>query len=137
MANTVIRITRHAVDLDRVNFLKGVYGEDVRVITEDIPYGEDPVASVKALIERHKTDGNLVVAVEATAPFPVLMKLVERRRELEVALIRTQFARDEGGRVIVSGKEEGTGRDLFKFGYYEELEKIEFLTRRLESAASS
>lgn len=127
----IIRITRHELDADREQFLKAVYGSDVRVVTDDIPYGDDPVAAVKALIERTETDGDKVVAVEAQAPFPALMKLVDRRRDLGVALIRAQFERDGGGRAIVVGKDD-KGRDLLKFSHYEELERIEFQTRRLE-----
>lgn len=128
--NAVLRITRHELDADRTAFLKAIYGDDVRIVTEDIPYGDDAVASVKALIERTETDGNKVVAVEAQAPFPALMKLVDRRRDLGVALIRAQFERDGSGRAVVSGK-DGSGRDLLKFSHYEELERIEFQTRRL------
>ncbi|MDO8523607.1 MAG: hypothetical protein Q7R74_00080 [bacterium] len=131
MAATVVRITRHPLDADREQFLKTVFGDDVRVVTDDIPYGDDPVAAVRALIERTEAGGDKVVAVEPQAPFPVLTKLVDRRRELGIPLIRVQFARNEGGRAIVVGKDEG-GRDLLKFSHYEELEKIEFLTRRLE-----
>lgn len=127
MANIVLRITRHPLDTDREAFLKAVYGDDVRVVTEDIPYGDDGVAAVKALIERV---GN-VVAVEAQAPFPVLMKLVDRRRDLGVALIRAQFERDAGGRAVVVGKDD-KGRDLLKFSHYEELLRIEFETKPLQ-----
>ncbi|MCA9357526.1 hypothetical protein KC872_04915 [Candidatus Kaiserbacteria bacterium] len=126
----VARITRHPVDADRMACLKAVFGDDVRVVTEDIRYGEDPVGAVKALIEHLQADGDRVVAVEATAPFPVLSRLVNAQRELGVALIRAQFARDEGGRAIVAGKDEG-GRDILAFSHYEEIEKIELLTRRL------
>ncbi len=128
----IIRITRHPLDADRQVFLNLVYGQDVQIVTEDIPYGDDPVVAVKNLIARVEAETNgKVVAVEAQAPFPALMKLVERRRDIGVALIRAQFERDEGGRAVVVGKDLG-GRDLLKFSYYEELERIEFQTRRLE-----
>jgi len=132
MTNVVLRITRHDLDADRTGFLKVVYG-DVSIVTEDVPYGDDPVAAVRALIESYQIDDQKVVAVEPQAPFPVLMKLVEHRRDLGVALIRAQFERDAGGRAIVVGKDE-SGRDLLKFSHYEELEKIEFQTRRLAAA---
>ncbi|MBP9749581.1 MAG: hypothetical protein KBD21_02530 [Candidatus Pacebacteria bacterium] len=130
----VIRITRHDLDEDRAAYLRAVYGDDVAVVTEDIRYGDDPVAEVRALVERvEATEGGKVVAVEAQAPFPVLMRLVDQaRRQLGVPLIRAQFARDEGGRAIVTGQDSG-GRDLLKFAYYEELERIEFQVRRLGS----
>ena len=131
MNNIIVRITRHELDADRTSFLQKVYGNDVNVVTKDIPYGDDPVAAVKTLIASVESSGGKVVAVEAQAPFPVLIKLVERRRDLGIALIRAQFARDGSGRAIVSGKDE-SGRDLLKFSHYEELEKIEFQTRRLE-----
>ncbi|MGC9602447.1 MAG: hypothetical protein ABSE76_01750 [Minisyncoccia bacterium] len=128
---TVLRITRHPADADRTAFLKAIYGDDTNIVTEDIPYGDDPVASVRSLIERTESNGDKVVAVEAQAPFPVLMKLVDRRHDLGVAFIRTQFERDASGRAIVVGKDE-SGRDLLKFSHYEELEKIEFQTRQLK-----
>ena len=127
---TVLRITRHPLDESRERFLKEIYGDDVKSITVDIPYGDDPVAAVQALIKRLETNGDKVVAVEAQAPFSMLMKLVERKRDLGVALIRAQFERDANGRAIVVGKDD-QGRDLLKFSHYEELEKIEFQTRPL------
>jgi len=131
MTNTVLRITRHPLDDDRAAYLKGVYGDDVRVVTNDVPYGDDAVASVKALIASVEAEGGEVAALEAQAPFPVLMKLVDRRRDLGVALIRAQFERDQGGRAIVVGKDD-KGRDLLKFSHYEELLRIEFETQRLK-----
>lgn len=127
----VLRITRHPLDLDREEFLKRIYGSDLRVVTDDIRYGEQSVEAVLALIANTQSNGDKVVALEAQAPFPVLLKLVERRRDLGVTLIRAQFDRDEGGRAIVVGKDEG-GRDVLKFSHYEELVRIEFETRSLE-----
>ncbi len=127
----ILRITRHPVDAARETFLRDVFGDDLVVVTEDIRYGDDPVAAVKALIESFEADGSKVVAVEAQAPFPVLIKLVDHRRDIGAPLIRAQFERDEGGRAIVTGQDE-RGRDLLKFSHYEELERIEFQTRRLE-----
>jgi hypothetical protein len=126
----VIRITRHAADDARIAFLQAVYGDDVQIITDDIPYGDDGVVAVIELIDRHHTDECPVVAVEAQAPFPVLMKLVDSRRDLGVSLIRAQFERGPNGRAIVTGKDE-KGRDLLKFSHYEELLRIEFETKQL------
>ncbi|MDP2638930.1 MAG: hypothetical protein Q8P06_02060 [Candidatus Azambacteria bacterium] len=128
--NTVIRITRHPLDADREQFLKSVFGDDVCVVTEDIRYGDDPIAAVKELIASTETDGRKVVAIEAQAPFPVTIKLVDQRRDLGVALIRAQFERSEDGRAIVVGKDD-KGRDLLKFSHYEELVRIQFDTRPL------
>ena len=131
MSAIVIRITRHPLDVEREAFLRAVFGHDLMVVTSDIPYGTDPVESVRALIVSVETElGGKVVAIEAQAPFTVLVKLVERRRDMGVALIRAQFERDESGRAISYGKDE-SGRDLLKFAYYEELERIELQTRRL------
>jgi len=127
----VIRITRHPLDVEREAFLRSVFGHDLMVVTSDIPYGTDPVESVRSLIGGVEADiGGKVVAIEAQAPFTVLVKLVERRRDMGVALIRAQFERDRDGRAIVYGKDE-SGRDLLKFSHYEELERIELQTRRL------
>jgi len=130
---TVVRITRHPVDGPRLEYLRDVYGDDVEVITNDILYGGDPVAAVKKLIVSIETDGCEVVAVEAQAPFPVTMKLVDGRRDLGVALIRAQFERGEDGRAIVVGQDE-SGRDLLKFSHYEEMVRIVFETRHLQVA---
>lgn len=130
MSNVVVRITRHPLDSEREAFLQSVFGSDLRIVTDDIRYGDDPVGSVKDLIERTEADGGKVVALEAQAPFPVLLKLVDRRRDLGVALIRAQFERDAGGRAIVAGQ-DASGRDLLKFSHYEELVRLEFETRRL------
>ena len=131
MSAIVIRITRHPLDVEREAFLRSVFGHDLMVVTSDIPYGTDPVESVRSLIGGVEADiGGKVVAIEAQAPFTVLVKLVERRRDMGVALIRAQFERDRDGRAIVCGKDE-SGRDLLKFSHYEELERIELQTRRL------
>jgi hypothetical protein len=130
ITNTIIRITRHDLDQPRQAFLRSIYGDDVNIITDDIPYGSDSVAAVKALIEKIEGRGYTVVALEAQAPFPVTLKLVDRRRDLGVALIRAQFERDEGGRAIVTGQ-DASGRDLLKFSHYEEVVRIEFETHRL------
>ncbi len=127
--STILRITRHPLDTDREVALKAAYGDDVVVITEDIQYGADPVGSVMELIERH--GGRSVVGIEAQAPFPVTMKLVDARRQLGVDLLRATFARDAGGRAIVTGQDAG-GRDILKFEGYELLERIVFETRPLE-----
>jgi hypothetical protein len=128
----VLRITRHPLDSARMSFLRRVYGNDILVITEDMEYGADPVEALRSLLKQVMVSGDSVVAVEAQAPFPVLMRLVEARRELGVTFIRAQFERDAGGRAIVVGKDE-SGRDLLKFSHYEELLRIEFDTRRLGS----
>lgn len=130
MKKIVIRITRHPLDNDRLDFLKAVFGDDVEIVEQDIAYGDDPVATVKALIERLTTAGEEVVAVESIAPFPVLIKLVDARRDLGVKLIRAQFARGEDGRAVVTGQDE-KGRDILKFSHYEELLRIEFDTKPL------
>lgn len=127
----VLRLTRHPADEARINFLKEVFGNHVEVITEDIPYGNDPVAEVQTLIGRLCTDDKPVIAIEAIAPFPVLMTLVGARRQLGVPLIRVQFARDESGRAIVAGKDH-EGRDILTFSHYEELLRIEFETQKLQ-----
>lgn len=133
MAPIVLRITRHPLDDEREAFLRQVFGDGLQVITDDVPYGDDPIAAVKALIERYQTGDNRVVALEAQAPFPVLMRLVDRRGDFGgggVAVIRAQFKRDADGRNLVVGK-EANGRDKFAFSHYEELMRIVFETRPL------
>jgi hypothetical protein len=129
---SIIRISRHPLTEEREAFLRSVFGDDLMVVTEDIRYGDDPVGAVKALIEQVEADHNSkVVAVEAQAPFPVTMKLVDARRDMGVRLIRAQFMRDDFGRAIVVGQDE-RGRDVLKFSHYEELKRIVFDTQRLE-----
>lgn len=126
MKIVVIRITRHAADVGRVNALKSAFGEEVEILDRDIPYGVDPVAAVKQLIKSTEAEvGGKVVAVEAQAPFSALIKLVDQRRDLGIKLIRAQFERDATGRAVVVGKDE-SGRDLLKFSHYEEFVRIEF-----------
>lgn len=124
--NVVIRITRHAADAARANALKSAFGEEVVIVDHDIPYGVDPVAAVRQLIESVEVEsGGKVVAVEAQAPLSVLIRLVQQRSEIGAKLIRAQFERDATGRAVVVGKDE-SGRDLLKFSHYEEFVRIEF-----------
>ncbi|OGG92867.1 hypothetical protein A2609_03380 [Candidatus Kaiserbacteria bacterium RIFOXYD1_FULL_47_14] len=128
----LVRITRHPFDAAREAFLKSVFGSDLVVVTDDIRYGDDAVASVKELIQRIESEtGGEIVAVEVQAPPPALIRLVDRQRDLGVVLIRAQFERDEFGRAIVEGKDE-SGRDLLQFSHYEVLEQIVFKTKKLE-----
>lgn len=128
-----VRISRHPFTEERREYVQKVFGDDIFVVTEDIPYGDDAIASVNALLERLADDGSsVIVALEAQAPFPVLQRLVESRRQLRDSplLIRVQFARDAGGRARVIGTDD-QGRDVLAFSHYEILERIEFQTRRL------
>ncbi len=119
MKNVVLRITRHPLTEDREVSLRSVYGKDVRVVTEDIPYGSDPIAAVRALVERAEVDGGKVVAVEAVGPEHVLLQLVEGLADDGIIVIRQVYKRDpETGRVIVTGKDE-RGRDILAFDCYE------------------
>lgn len=124
---TVVRITRHEADADRIIELRRVFGEDVSIITNDIQFGDDPVLAVSECLARNQE----TVAIEVVAPFPILVKLVEAQRRLGVLILRAQFKREECGRAIVVGKDE-TGRDVLAFDHYEVIERIEFQTRRLE-----
>ncbi len=125
----VLRITRHKADTPRWEYLRAKWG-DISLLDRDVPYGDDPVATVTALLAEYRAEGREVIAIEVQAPFPVLMRLVGARRELAVPLIRAAFERGDDGRAIVVGKDQN-GRDLFKFSHYEELVRIEFETRRL------
>lgn len=65
----LVRITRHPFDAAREAFLKSVFGSDLVVVTDDIRYGDDAVASVKELIQRIESEtGGEIVAVEVQAP---------------------------------------------------------------------
>ena len=122
----VVIISRHQPDLDRVNFLKNVFGPETQVLCFDIRYGDNPVQTIADFIKEIEVDfdGN-VVAIEPVAPFPVLIKIVDAKRQLGVKILRSVFERDSFGRIIVTGQ-DSSGRDIFKFGRYEELVRIEF-----------
>lgn len=124
---TVLRITGHQeVDSKRYEALKRAFGDDILIITQDVEYGPYPVETVRMLIEELPGP---VVAVEAIAPFSILMALVQARDILKTKFIWAQFAR-ENGRAKVVGK-DASGRDILEFDSYEELVKIEFQTRPL------
>jgi len=127
----VIIISRHAPDFERVEFLKTIFGSDLQVLNYDIRYGENPANSILNLINEveEEFDGK-VVAVEPIAPFPTLVRILEARKELGVKILRAVFARDSFGRIIVTGR-DSSGRDIFKFGRYEELVRIEFQVSEL------
>lgn len=123
----VVRITRHPADVARVDALKGAFGNDVQVVTEDVSFGDDPVKAVVDLLGRHEG----VVAIEVVAPVPVLAKLTSAKRELGgVLILRAEFARGADGRVVVTSQDE-SGRDIFGFGYYEVIERVQVQTRPL------
>ena len=123
----VVRITRHPADVARIDALKRAFGVDTQVIDDDVPYGDDPVKTVVGLIQKHGD----VVAIEVIAPIPVMAKLTSARRELgDVLILRAEFARGADGRALVVSK-DASGRDVFGFGHYEVIERVEVVTRPL------
>lgn len=117
----ILRFTRHPVDANRKLFLRKVYGEDCEIISQDFPYGTDPVSTIKEAIG---VVGD-VVAIEVIAPFAILMKLVDGRRTLGVTILRAEFRRDGTGRAVVTGK-DAEGRDILAFDRYVSLDRIAF-----------
>jgi hypothetical protein len=127
MTATVIRITRHPWASDRTSALQQAFGEDVILVDRDIPFGDNPVAAVQALIAEY--DG--VVAVEVVAPVPVLAKLTQAKRELgTIKILRAEFARGADGRALVVGQ-DADGRDVFGFSHYVVVERVEVVTKPL------
>lgn len=123
----VIRITRHPVDDARITALKKHFGIDTEIIDNDVPFGDDPVKAVVELIEKY----GAVAAIEVVAPIPVLAKLSQARRELgDVLILRAEFARGQDGRAVVVSK-DANGRDVFGFGHYDVIERVEVITRKL------
>jgi len=115
MKTTILRITRHSADQQKLESLKKAYG-NVEIVELDLHYGYDPVVAVKAAVEEKNA-----AVLEPTGPFPVLKKLAQSVSdgELSVEMIRGQLARDpETGRVKVIGQEPG-GRDILGFSHYE------------------
>ncbi len=126
----VLRITRHELDEGRLAALKDAFGDDVRVVTEDVRFGDDPVAAIRTAMDELGD----VVAIELVAPFPVLMKIVDGRRRLDdVPILRAQFRRGQDGRAVVAGQ-DASGRDILAFSHYEELVRIVFETRAFPPA---
>jgi len=127
MTSVVLRITRHSADEDRLAAFRAAYGSDVVIADEDMRYGDNPVAAVLEAIARHSTDYHRVVAVEAIGPFTVVEQLVRERQQLNVDLLRAEFARGENGRAVVVGK-DAQGRDILQFSHYVRLLRLEFQT---------
>ncbi len=124
----VIRITRHPADDARIAALRKHFGIDTQVIDDDVPYGDNPVNTVVGLLQKHGD----VVAIEVVAPIPVLAKLTQAHRELgNVLILRAEFARGADGRAVVVSK-GANDRDVFGFGHYEVVERVEVVTRKLD-----
>lgn len=114
--NTILRITRHPLTDERNDWLRRHFGNDIAVVTEDVVYGDDPVAAVVLVIERC---AHPVLAVEAMGPEPKLIELANGLAERSIPLIRPVYRRDpKTGRVVVTGQDEA-GRDVFAFERYE------------------
>lgn len=121
-APVVLRVMRHPLDLEREAWLRDFFGEHMIVITEDVPYGDDPVASVQAVIDMiEAAEDRQVVGVEAGGPEPKVIALVEALATQGIPLIRQVFQRGPDGRVIVTGQDE-KGRDILAFDSYEAVE---------------
>lgn len=126
---TVVRITRHPFDSARETALKEVFGDELRLVDRDIPFGENPIAAVQELMQEYGD----VVALEVVAPIPVLARLVGSKRELgNVLIIRAEFLRGPDGRAAVIGQDK-SGRDIFGFSHYEVVEEVLVKTRLLSS----
>jgi hypothetical protein len=123
----VIRITRHPADDARIEALRTYFGEDTEVITDDVPYGDDPVGAVVGLLQKYSG----TAAIEVVAPIPVLAKLTNARRELgDVLILRAEFQKGADGRAVVVSK-DANGRDVFGFSHYEIVERVVVQTRKL------
>lgn len=120
---TILRITRHPAVPEKIAALQEKFGAELKIVEQDLRYGDDPVAAVKDLLATLDNP----VAVELSAPMPVLIKLLDAR--LPVLLLRAEPVR-ENGRAVVIGQDEN-GRDIFQFSHYEVLKRIVFETERL------
>lgn len=117
MANVVYRNVRHPLTADRAEWLKNHLGMDAEH-TQDISYGDDPLAAVMTVVNQLQADGDTVVAVEAGGPEAIMIALAEGLSEQSITLIRQVFARGEDGRILVTGQDE-RGRDILAFDRYE------------------
>ncbi len=125
--DTVVCITRHPKDQPRLDSLRAKFGHDVNIVETDLQYGEDPVEAVRQFIEGL---GEKVVAIEAIAPFPVLMRLVDQGRDCLPPFIRAELRRGPDGRAVVTGKDE-RGRDILAFDRYVRLVRLTIETAEL------
>ncbi len=111
--STIVRIGRHAATDSHIAALRAAFGSNVEITQpQDVPYGNDPVAAVKAALDGWHN----VAAVEAAGPEPVLIALVQG---LGVPVIRPVFRRN-GDRVAVVGQ-DANGRDIFEVERYDAL----------------
>ncbi|MEP7162232.1 MAG: hypothetical protein ABI747_00500 [Candidatus Moraniibacteriota bacterium] len=126
---TIVRITRHPADPSRIEALRKAFGNDLKIVDDDVPYSDDPVKAVAGLLEKYGD----VVAIEVVAPVPVLAKLTAAKREFgNLLILRAEFARGTDGRVVVTSQ-DAHGRDVFGFGHYEVIEQVLVKTRPLIS----
>lgn len=122
----LLRVMRHPLDAEREEWLQDYFGPRLRVVTEDVPYGDDPAAAVRAVIDLIEADeDHFVVAVEAGGPEWAMIALSEALGEnfgeVGTMLIRQTFQRGPDGRVVVTGQDDN-GRDILAFGGYEAVE---------------
>ena len=118
MTKLVLRVMRHPIEGDREAVLRGVFGDDLRIVTEDVMYGDDPVVAVLGVAARHCAADEQLVAVEAVGPEPKLIALAEGLAEKGIVLIRQVFRRGEDGRIIEIGR-DASNRAIFAFDHYE------------------
>jgi hypothetical protein len=114
-----VRISRHELSIQGQEWLEHKF-PGIEIVTQDIPYGDNPVAAVTTLL--NSFDPTEVVAVELGAPIAVLARLLAAKRDIPVPLVRQRFARDGEGRVLVSGQDE-SGRDILVFDGYDVYEE--------------
>ena len=125
---TVIRITRHPIEGGREEALRAAFGQEINIVSDDVPYGDDPVKTVVGLIAKH---GGNVVAIEVIAPVPTLAKLTQAKRELgRIKILRAEFARGVDGRPIVLGL-DAAGREIFAFDHYDVIEQVLVVSKPL------
>lgn len=115
----ILRLTRHVADETQMAEINRLFGEDadVETISETLPMSpREAVARFDEL-----TVGAQVV--EAVLPVNLL----------EAVLKFSQFSKD-GGRLIRAAMNrsiDSDGNAIFSFSHYEEVEKVEIVTKRL------
>ena len=124
---TVLRLTRHAMGENQVAVLRHYFGEDVNIVTRDIEYGSDPLATIRAAID---TAGPNVVALDLVAPMPVVAKVLKPLQDDGITVIQACFLNGPDGRRVVLGKDEN-GRPIFEFTHYDKVLRVVIETSML------
>lgn len=108
---------------------KALGTENVKFVTKDVTYGNDPVRAVGDALD--ELDIENIVALDVKGPLPVLRELVHPKFGLSTPIIQPEMERKDGRAIVLPQKDPKTDREMLKIDHYSVIDGVEIETHKL------